>query len=472
MKRIIAAVLLLSLLSVASFCMIGSIVGEEKANVMIKENVIYGDKSYAEGVTVLARANYDDHLFWNTSYTIGDNTNASTEYEFYYSEHYENEKKQYNGITLDVDLKYGFDLKTPVSESKGLQKAYRELYDATPQGGKGTKMIRLQDYYDYYPIRVHVDLPGVLWSGNDYRTLYSKNARDVWDKFNDYFKIPIPKDLPAFEISIEKGNNSIGTSGMALEFYFNAINAYTSDKVFFAISNKYMVGDETEEHYIDTSLIPGGYGIYAINYRNVRNSDRKSHYVTDYDTGIDHNSLTTVFPLEQYQEVIHMTLSNDRSKLMVFTKENSSIMHLTVIDIETMTQLQKIEIGAIEQYSIFEYDNCIVFRGANDIAVIEKRNDGLCDLAFAVPRMTEIEQNIRFTGYATVMAFDGERLAIVERMTDEYHNTAGLCGFEVAIYTTSGLVYYGEYESSLSSAADPSDYTINCDLQGYSVRFE
>ena len=51
MKKITAIVLLLSVLSVASFCMIGGAVSEEKANVTIKENIIYGDKSYADGVT-------------------------------------------------------------------------------------------------------------------------------------------------------------------------------------------------------------------------------------------------------------------------------------------------------------------------------------------------------------------------------------------------------------------------------------
>ena len=47
MKKIIAVVLLLSVLSVAAFCMIGGAISEEKANVTIKENIIYGDKSYA-----------------------------------------------------------------------------------------------------------------------------------------------------------------------------------------------------------------------------------------------------------------------------------------------------------------------------------------------------------------------------------------------------------------------------------------
>ena len=95
MKKIIAIVLLLSVLSVASFCMIGGAVNEEKANVTIKENIIYGDKSYADGVTVFTRAHYDDHLFWHTTYTIGDKNTTATDYEFYYSKQYENRERRY-----------------------------------------------------------------------------------------------------------------------------------------------------------------------------------------------------------------------------------------------------------------------------------------------------------------------------------------------------------------------------------------
>ena len=102
MKRIIATILLLSVLSVASFCMIGGAAGKEKANVTIKENIIYGDKSYADGVTVFTKAHYNDHLFWNTTYTIGEKPRTSTDYEFRYFPHYEDSERSYHALTLDV----------------------------------------------------------------------------------------------------------------------------------------------------------------------------------------------------------------------------------------------------------------------------------------------------------------------------------------------------------------------------------
>jgi len=250
MKKIIAIVLLLSALSVASFFMLGGVVSEEKANVTIKENVIYGDKSHAEGVTVFTRALYDDRLFWNTTYTIGEAPNISTEYEFYHSPQYENHERTYEALILDVDFKYGVSMTTPAEESVGLQKAYRELYDELKPGEKGEKTIYLQDYYTYFPFRFAIDLPGVLWQGNDYDRLDFDeyiNERAVWDKFNEFFKIPIPEDLPPIEISVSRHANDngagAGSSGHDVIYYVNVANVYSDDRVFFSIGDKYKIKD-------------------------------------------------------------------------------------------------------------------------------------------------------------------------------------------------------------------------------------
>lgn len=481
MKKIIAIVLLLSLLSVGSFCMIGSVVNKEKANVTIKENIIYGDKSYAEGVTVLTRSHYDSHLFWNTAYTIGETPILSTDYEFHYSEFYEYGDRSYNGLTLDVDLKYGFDTSIPAEEAVGLQKAYRELYDATAPGTKGTKMIRLQDYYTYYPIRVSIDLPGVLWQGNDYEDLDFDeyiNERAVWDAFNNFFKIPIPEDLPAFEISITKDLRGdgvgVGSSGHASDYWLNPITTYTSNRVFFSIGNEFYNKEGDTNQYVDTSLIPGGYGIYSFNYSNVRNSTNthgnNTTFYPGYETGINEETLEMVYPLAQETEVVYMLVSEDESKLLLFTKEND-ITYLTVIDIASMTDLQKIKVTDANQYMFYECDNCIVLNGWEYISVIELMDNGLYDLAFTVSRMNEINDSDAQKGVATAMAFDGDKLVMIDRSGDQIYPNLETCGFSVAIYNNTGLVYYAEYENSLSATTNPNDYAFNCLPVKYSVKW-
>ena len=483
MKRIIAIALMLSLLSVGSFFMIGGIVNKERANVTIKENVIYGDKSYADGISVLITAQCNYHLFWNTSFTIGDQNTTTTDYEFYYDEQYKIGGMPYSGLGLDTDFEYGIDTSTPAEESTGLQKAYRELYDELEPGEEGKKTIYLQDYYTYYPVRISVNLPGVIWNGNSYEHLIYKNyenERAVWDKFNEFFKIPIPEDLPAFEISVSRhlkdSGAATGALGIDRNFYFNVKSTYTDNRIFFSIGNKYDQKNGEDVKYVDTSLIPGGYGLYSFTFKNVRNSTNTNGNTTTfyrgYETGVEADTLEMVFPLEQHAEVIFLTLSNDESKLYMFTKEYNST-YLTVIDIATMNEIQKIKITDAKNFTFYEYDNCIVLNGWEYISVIEKKEDGLCELAFTVSRMKEVNDINNQKGVATTMAFDGEKLVIIDRTGDEMYPSLELCGFTVAVYNNTGLVYYGEYESSLSISGSANEYEYNdrCRPTEYTVSF-
>ena len=69
------------------------------------------------------------------------------------------------------------------------------------------------------------------------------------------------------------------------------------------------------------------------------------------------------------------------------------------------------------------------------------------------------------------MAFDGEKLVIVDRTGDEIYPSLELCGFTVAVYNRTGLVYYAEYESSLSVSRNASDYAFNCLPVQYTVEW-
>ena len=67
------------------------------------------------------------------------------------------------------------------------------------------------------------------------------------------------------------------------------------------------------------------------------------------------------------------------------------------------------------------------------------------------------------------MAFDGQMLVLVDRTGDKEYPSLETCGFTIAIYNETGLVYYGVYESSLSTATNPNDYAFNCLPVRYTV---
>ena len=241
MKKLIALMLALSLCAVGALCVLGSRINEACDDVSITENVLFGDAVYAEGITVQMRSHYDYHLFWDTTYTVGSPTPTHTEYTFSAQKDFPVGGRTYNGVTLDIDLQYGYDLRTPIDEQTGLKKAYRELYEETAPGTKGIKTIRLQDYYTYYPIRVAIDLPGTLWQGNDYDRLTDgqQNERAVWDAFNEFFKIPIPEDLPAFDITLTKNErgDGIGTGSNGGGIHFDIYPVTTIGRIVTMISS-------------------------------------------------------------------------------------------------------------------------------------------------------------------------------------------------------------------------------------------
>ena len=94
--------------------------------------------------------------------------------------------------------------------------------------------------------------------------------------------------------------------------------------------------------------------------------------------------------------------------------------------------------------------------------MIEKQEDGLCRLAFTVSRMKEVNDSNYQKGVATTMSFHNAKLVIVDRTGDKTYGSLETCGFTVAIYNSTGLVYYAEYESSLSATTNPTDYAFNC----------
>lgn len=471
MKKIIALVLVLSLLSVGAFCMIGNTVNSQKDAVTIRENVLFGDKSYAFGANVLTEAHYDNHLFWNTDYTIGEEPICKTKYDFSYNERMQSGVKRYNGLMLDIGLKYGYDLKTPVEELKGLAKAYRELYDETPMGSTGKKTIYLQDYYTYYPVHIAVELPGVIWQGNDYEYLspeQQKDEHEVWTKFIEFFKIPIPDDLGPIEINITKEQNRAGTgssqSATYVDYYFNLSYAYTDNQCFFSINNR-MSGKSGVTSFVDTSLIPGGYGIYSFKYMNVRNdANTKSNmtiYQNGYETGVDEDSLAMVYPLEKETIIKDMTTSEDYTKLYLFTLENDA-SYLTEIDIATMTEVQKHKICAGSYDQVWSRQDFFLMKVSDHFILLAKNDEGSYEIKFNEKMQDKVNEEFAFVRTSATMDYDGNKLIIVDTLYEETYRTLDLCGFYTAVYNSDGLVYYGEYESSLSLTPDTGRYYANC----------
>ena len=462
MKKVYVIITALVLLSCSVISVVAATINSERDQVVITENVLYGDRYVAEGLNIKTKNHLNYRLYWETDYAISNNSKANTKFNLYPRQKHENnsDNRKHEGIYLDNGIEYGFYDDLPASEQKGIQKAYKELFDSAEIGVEKTKKVYLKDYYDYYPVGVGFDLPYTNWTGYDGENLKGEpyDALYVTEKFREYFKIPV-LDSDYVTISLQKGEDgrsySTGTDEMGC-FTLNTIGTVARkwSRCFFTINNyKYLdyKNGLDEIEYIDTSLISGGYGIYSFYYCGGDSASR---------TGILADKIETVFPLDSKTIVSHITMSEDEKQLLLFTVEDKSF-YLTVININTMKATQKILIKENQgSGSAYQYDDFIVADTENDITVISVK-DGVYTLDFSVEKASFINEKFQDIWNADCMDYKNGKLAVIGNCFDEEKGYE-LCNFFVSVYDKSGLLYYGNYNTSLDIGRANDSFNSDC----------
>jgi len=462
MKKTYVFLLILLVLAVGSVGVIGSIVNGQKDDVTIRESVVYGDKSAAEGITIVNQTHMRHHLFWETTYHVGEKTLCETDYTYVPRGKEIEQKYVYYGIDVQDDVGYYYSGKdNPVD----MQKEFEELYDTLKKGETKSKDIYIKDYYDYYPIRMNINLPNTVWVNNDPETEVGDNPFDpkyVINKFQEFFKIPV-LETDYVRITVSKAKDSPNSNVAYSEerssepnFYqVVSVSAYTDNVCYFAINNRSTQYEYSEDSYnrverdgayVDTSLIPGGYGIYSFSY---------GRGAGEYHTGIDADSLQMVFSLEQDVSVKHMMIRDNQTRLILITEEDEGAF-VKVIDLATMKEVQNIRLdktlyNQFGRYAnIFEYEDFISIVYGENIVVISEQK-GVYVHEFTVP-VKENERcyfpNTMSNAYSISMDFDGEKLAVVGMQGENfgYNN----CDYCLLVYDASGLLYFGEYITGMS----------------------
>lgn len=137
--------------------------------------------------------------------------------------------------------------------------------------------------------------------GSDYEL---ERAKD-WKAWNDFFRIPVLDD-EYYDVGLTKGSDGeiyvttdYGTAEGDDDFYFNVQSCDTDEAAYFFFESHSMSGN-----VVDTSMIPGGYGIY-----------RMPHGEEDGKSPIER--LETVYPLDPNAYYRSISASPDGKKLFV-----------------------------------------------------------------------------------------------------------------------------------------------------------
>ena len=456
---------------------------KEKDNVTFQDEILFGDAKDAEGITVDIRTEYSRQLFWDTTYKAGQTPAVSTDFTFYNTDQ-RTSHATYEGVSMDVVLDtYNFAPEKARSELEGIDQAFHDLYhdnspvlsqESSANDNTKVKVIKLKDYYDYYPFYMGISLNGYekSWNWNElaFEEMYKdfdKTSVDYeeYEFLKEYFRIPIIEDdTRTIQLDMYYDNYSMMVShSNEPEYYFASYSTVTEDALYFLFT---FFSNEKDVNW-DSSLLPDGYGIYRIPYETT--AIEGSIYPKQT---VDVKALDMAYPLDKNIEVFHFTTTEDKSKLILTYQDSNTpdaCTQIAIIDAKTMETLQIINLEGIEKpdgsteimipYTIHIYDDFIAIYCSSDyLAVLDLEPSGL----YSLDCIIDIHKNPVFDYYVdtrgiTVMDRKDDKIAVTGLKTNNFdgHYYSESCGFYLAIFDRDGLVYYSEHDSSLDRGQYP-----------------
>jgi len=452
MKISLCLLLLLSMLSCAGVTAIHFRTNAQKDQVIITETTLYGDPVHAEGAAADSFIECAHHLFWNSRISLGDSPLAETDFRFHSLSPslYETDPYQMSlyttGNHFGSSSNAGFDFDN--DHFFGVSELLKDVASRS-DGESYTETVRFKDYYDFYPVNISMDFNRFHYHTDAPTQSAQKLALD--EAFGNFFKIPVLED---YHVTVEMNKNRQGVIHSVNmrpakdgdDYFMNLSGVRDSSRIFITLDPYAADGRR-----MDTSHIPGGYGIYSLPYTDIPTQE-----VT-----LQADKLEVCYPLDDDVRVLELAFSPDRSHLLLTTREDN-IFYLTVIDPTSMATLQKLEFASSDNpdvsYSNHRYydDFILLHSGYAEqparLIVLAREANGLYRVALTTNRDPDGEfEEPYFAFYCVNAAWDGRRLIMANY--DLTNARGSLCRFYVRVYDQNGVRYIGQYDSTLDTSA-------------------
>ena len=469
MKRFVIAVLLLFCVSVGTVVCAAQTLGADIDDVRLTEITHLGDISAAEGLTVISQNHWKNHLIWTTTHNLGQPKSAQTDAAFSSFRRYGIGNSSPEYLIFQTEIPSGYDFsdalqRTGVSLGEasaknfnitteqgtfrefatdpalGAAAAFNALYMDAPPGQEVRATIHLQDYYDYYPISLELNLPGVIWTHADIseETVAVPGTQAyVVQYFRDCFKIPMIDEV--LEIHLTRAYNHISWgsgSGDSDTYSFYAVSAANDTDCYFTFNTR----TNRDNRIVDTSEIRGGYGIYRLPYQSSTSTT---------DIGVNVDAMEMVYPLEPGTEIEGLYFNRTGTRLILVTKSSENQTRLDIIDPESYVCLQSFSADGSFFRNLRIFDTYTVAVTSDCLSVLTEE-DGIYTLAFTADILTDAYGTARAITSDHAMAFDGSRLAVA---SNAHGGEYGIdkCGYDVTVYSADGVLWDGTIESTLDA---------------------
>lgn len=431
----------------------------DRDQVVITENTAKGDRSAAQGLVAKQTVQAANHLTWDLTIPLGEPEKATAEFTHlagnelldafsyprygmqvqslrFYASPYNS-----SGATLDELLAENYHYPySPEPLTDLLREADRQI----PAGETKTVTLPLKQYMDTYPLGSGMDLPC--------DSKYDAETQMI----NDFFQFPVLEE-ETFNCKMIKNPDGtiaeVATDYALFQLDFSSANIVLDDHCFFTFSS-----DIQEIEGLDFSLVPGGFGIYRLDYPETNDGIHE----------LDTDSLRNVYPLDPDAAVLTFALSPDEKDLILTTWLDGEY-RCTILDPDTMTARQSFRIPAaapasatrytttgagayqatIREYSIStlrQGENCLLFCGYDTFFFFAREPGGEYSLICSGEndRLPLCKLGVD-TSTSVCVAWNGEKLAVGKTLDSSQDP-----GLFLYVYDTSGdLLYRGIYETSL-----------------------
>lgn len=470
MKPLSIVFIALLCVCILSTTIFGIVFSSTADQVDFQETVLAGSSDAANGLTFRYEVSHQNFLYWDCRYTFGAEVLVDSIFKADGRPDYLREfVEDYPGVTVYDDTGYNYYYYDYNSGTlQGLARAWAALYRDTPVGNNAEKLIWVKDYCDYYPLRVKIstDTGSYKYSSiyadnsNKYGNIYADNDYDkqITQEFNDYFRIPVLED----EYMLLHGNRYNGSIGSYTEydmfvdsgvegydhFELSTVSTATDTVSYFTFVPHSAFGET-----MDTSLIPGGYGIYAVDImKNAQNFKL-----------LTPGTLRTVLALDPSLTVRQIRTSADDKLLHVYAWSGNQLMLFTYDLASGREVARKILLETAEKRALpvayFEGQDCeLLYVDQTYYVVLTENDDGTMQHHLTVtrdknqlPRIALQPCNICFDGKRLAIAYNKQQLNIGAIGQAGYYDDKYYSGSEifVSVYDASGVIYSGKFDHAL-----------------------
>lgn len=425
-----------------------------------ESEIITGDRSFAEGIEMNSKVHYytntgtSHEISFDYKYKNGQLVNKSTTNvlsdSYLYADIGKTQSFTYGTLTkYDPDLNENSSIiridstpSAPVTLQE-MPKAIRDFLNSIPAGKSDKTKIKYNKIYKYMPLDFQLNI-------RSYTDGYYYTSSRV-QAMSDYFKVPLV-DKDVFYVEGSKYSNgelskySIRVNGFRdapnYKDYLDGYHAYQYDEthedfdrwdiapfiikdnlIFMAIDeNFYRIAVEKngEKYTSDCEAAKTAKQLSGLHFTGIakeKSTNSSGLLGTKYYP--DMNNAAKIIDFQPGENILRMTLSNDKSELYLATLTGSKI-NLYIVDFLNGQLMQKITIptlddnGELSYTYIKETENSILINfNKSDVYLLAKENDGSYRLAMSC--------NLAVSGHAETIPkngfmaydFDGSRLAVL-----------------------------------------------------------